>query len=75
MKVQLTLSPEQLAIIAKALCYFRSARTALYYNDPIWKELGIIIDLAELIEQGAFQPLLPAIRAASEPASYRIINQ
>lgn len=65
MKVQLTLSPEQLAIIAKALCYFRSARTALYYNDPIWKELGIIIDLAEL----------EAIDGHKRTASYRIINQ
>ena len=65
MKVQLTLSPEQLAIIAKALCYLRSARTALYYNDPIWKELGIIIDLAEL----------EAIDGHKRTASYRIINQ
>jgi hypothetical protein len=65
MKVQLTLSPEQLAIIAKALCYFHSARTALYYNDPIWKELGIIIDLAEL----------EAIDGHKRTASYRIINQ
>lgn len=65
MKVQLTLSPEQLAIIAKALCYLSAARTALYYNDPIWKELGIIIDLAEL----------EAIDGHKRTASYRIINQ
>lgn len=64
MKVQLKLSPEQLAIIAKALCQ-HSALTALYYNDPIWKELGIIIDLAEL----------EAIDGHKRTASYRIINQ
>jgi len=71
MKVQLTLSPEQLAIIAKALCYFRATyqfdeeTSALCYNDPIWKELGIIIDLAEL----------EAIDGHKRTASYRIINQ
>lgn len=68
MKVQLTLSPEQLAIIAKALCYLRVAGREgvdLYYNDPIWKELGIIIDLAEL----------EAIDGHKRTASYRIINQ
>ena len=69
MKIQLTLSPEQLAIIAKALCYLRVAgiegTSALYYNDPIWKELGIIIYLAEL----------EAIDGHKRTASYRIINQ
>lgn len=71
MKVQLTLSPEQLAIIAKALCYFRvktrfdEEPDAGCYDDPIWKELGIIIDLAEL----------EAIDGHKRTASYRIINQ
>jgi len=65
MKVQLTLSPEQLAIIAKALCYFKEEGVDLYYNDPIWKELGIIIDLAEL----------EAIDGHKRTASYRISNQ
>lgn len=71
MKVQLTLSPEQLAIIANALCYFRvqtrfdEETSAKCYNDPIWKELGIIIDLAEL----------EAIDGHKRTASYRIINQ
>lgn len=72
MKVQLTLSPEQLAIIAKALCYFRvqtkfdeELAIAGGCDDPIWKELGIIIDLAEL----------EAIDGHKRTASYRIINQ
>lgn len=71
MKVQLTLSPEQLAIIANALCYFRvqtrfdKETSDQCYNDPIWKELGIIIDLAEL----------EAIDGHKRTASYRIINQ
>lgn len=65
MKVQLTLSPEQLNIITKALLHFRNARTTLYYDNPIWKELGIIIDLAEL----------EAIDGHKRTASYRIINQ
>ena len=64
MKVQLTLSPEQLAIIAKALCYLDGITDA-GENDPIWKELGIIIDLAEL----------EAIDGHKRTASYRIINQ
>jgi len=43
----------------------KASSVDLYYNDPIWKELGIIIDLAEL----------EAIDGHKRTASYRISNQ
>jgi hypothetical protein len=44
MKIQLTLSAEQLTIIAETLCYYRvhtrldEEPSAKCYNDPVWKE-------------------------------------
>lgn len=71
MKIQLTLSAEQLTIIAETLCYYRvhtridKVTSAKCHNDPVWKELSNIIDLAEL----------EVIDGHKRTASYKIINQ
>lgn len=71
MKIQLTLSAEQLTIIAETLCYYRvhtrldEETSAKCYNDPVWKELSNIIDLAEL----------EVIDGHKRTASYKVINQ
>jgi hypothetical protein len=71
MKIQLTFSAEQLTIMAETLCNYRvhtrldKETSAKCYNDPVWKELSNIIDLAEL----------EVIDGHKRTARYKIINQ